>query len=143
MPWGATTALLLACICAMFSPWMIYKIRSNVTYEFRLRFVESATPRMSDALIVRIHDDLKIHMGSSTFDILFPELRENDLWWKMEPVWRTRARNALLNELKKQPNYSTIVIRVDPNVRYDVIALAWTSIQAISNATLYLEVVAD
>jgi len=142
-PWGVTAALLLACICAMFSPWMIYKIRSNATYEFELKIANDAVLSMPETIAIRIDRDLKVHMGDMAFDISFPEIRQGDKSWVTDPIWRRQVRTAIQREFKKLPKVSAAVIQVDSSVQLEVIAIVWTSIQAISKSNLYLDVTND
>ena len=140
LPWGVVCALLLTCVTSMFSPWLIYEIRRKVTYELVLKFADNATSSFSEATIIRIDDALKVEMGATVFDISFPELRENDRWWQTEPIWRLKVRDTIRKEFKKLSPAGIIVIRVDPQVQLETIAIVWTSIEAVSKATLYLDV---
>jgi hypothetical protein len=140
VPWGVlgVVGAVVAILCS--TPWICESIERNTFYEFKLRLAGNATSSLSEATTIRIDDALKVHMGDTVFDISFPELRESDRWWETEPMWRRKVRDSIRREFKNLPTAGMIVIRVDPQVQLETIAVIWTSIEAVSKADLYLDV---
>ena len=143
MPWGLFGFVGMVLFAIVPSPWIYHTLTRNIIYEFSVQLADNVPSRVSDIMTVQIDDDLKVYMGDAVFDIYFPELQRGDTWWELETIWRQKVRAAVRREFEKLPKASVIVIRVDPRVQFEVIAIVWTSIQAKSGTHLFLEVNGD
>ncbi len=130
-------------------PWICGSIERNTFYEFKLRFADHARTVMPGAAVVRIRSDLEIQMGEVSLDPAPPELQTHnslelyELEWRQRLKWKHNIRIQVQRELKKMLPTPVIVIRVNPQVDLETIAIVWTSIEAVSKATLYLDVSGD
>ena len=101
---------------------------------------------MPGTTVVQIQSDRQIQLGEVTLDFSPPEVRTERPWelyelqWKQALQRRHDVRTAVQREIKKIPRTPTIVLRVNPQVQLETIAIVWTSIEAVSKATLYLDV---
>lgn len=138
---GVVLALLVS------SPWIYESIERNIFYEFRLRLADHSTDTMTATTVVRITSDLKIQMGEVMLDFSPPEVRTEHPWELYELQRKQKLqrmhdiRAAVQREIKNIPRTQTIALRVNSHVQLETIAIVWTSIQAVSKATLYLDVI--
>ncbi len=146
VPWGVfgvvgATVTLLCC-----TPGICLSIERNTFYEFRLQFANPAKSPPPGAMVVRIDSEKEIQLGEVRLDVSPPKIQTDDQWlfrqleWKQELIRKKNIRAAVRQELGKKSVTPTVVVRVTSQVPLETIAIVWTSIQAVSNATLYLEV---
>jgi|GEM_PF-6590888 len=146
VPWGVfgLVGVAFASLCS--TPWICEAIERNTFYEFRLRLADHSAAAMPGATVVQIQSDRQIQLGEVTLDFSPPEVRTAHPWelyelqWKQALQRRHDVRAAVQREIKKIPRTPTIVLRVNPQVQLETIAIVWTSVEAVSKATLYLDV---
>ena len=146
VPWGVFGVVGVALASLGFTPWICETIECNTFYEFKFRLAAHSTATMPGTTLVRIPSDLEIQMGEVKLDFSLPEVRTEHPWelyelqWKQKLQRRHDVQAAVQREIKKIPRTPTIVLRVNPQVQLETIAIVWTSIEAVSKATLYLDV---
>ena len=145
VPWGVFGVVGVALASLGFTPWICETIERNISYEFKLRIAEYGAAA-SGITVIRFGSASEVQRGEVVLSPAPPDLQRDDSWDLREQKveqrlkWRHDTRVQIQRELKKNPSSSTIVLRVDPQVEFETIALVRTSIEAVSKAPLYLEV---
>jgi hypothetical protein len=146
IPWGVFGVVGIGLGSLGFTPWICETIERNISYEFNLRPAEHSTAT-SETMVVRVRSDFEIQIGEVTLDFSPPVAQTTNPWeqvnlrWRQELQRRHNVRDAVQRKFKKVPKSSIIVILVDPQVQLETIAIVWTSIEAVSKATLYFQVI--
>ena len=146
VPWGVFGVVGVALGSLGFTPWTCETVERNISYEFKLRIAEHDTSASSGISVIRFGSASEVQRGEVVLSPAPPELQRDDSWdlreqkFEQRLKWKHDIRVQIQRELKKNPASSTIVLRVEPQVEFETIALVWTSIEAVSKATLYLEV---
>lgn len=136
VPWGSCGLVVLAISLVSASPWMLYSLERSMVCELKFRLADQATATMPGTTVIRITSDLQIQIDEAT--LLFPRPQHPRDMYNLQTMHDLQT--AVQREIKKMPRSPTIVLRVNPQVRLEIIAVVWTSIEAASKATLYLDV---